>query len=102
MYLKHVFYAFGSLLSLILLAVFVMTLRNFSRLEFEVLEKEKEIVKVTSQVAHDIRSPLVALDMLLENLPQIEEEKRVTVHRAVSRINDIANNLLITSVRSFS
>lgn len=38
--------------------------------------------------------------MLLESLPQIEEEKRVTVHRAVSRINDIANNLLIQYKKS--
>ncbi len=48
-----------------------------------------------SQVAHDIRSPLAALDMVVkDNESMPKEEKRVLIRAATSRINDIANNLL--------
>jgi signal transduction histidine kinase len=47
-----------------------------------------------AQVAHDIRSPLAALDSVLKDLSQLPEEKRVLMRSAVGRIRDIANNLI--------
>lgn len=61
------------------------------------LENKKvsdEINRVSMQVAHDIRSPLASLDMILEDLRQLPEDKRVQIRNAVSRIRDIANTLL--------
>jgi signal transduction histidine kinase len=50
--------------------------------------------KLASQVAHDIRSPLVALDAALKDTAELPEKKRIIVRHAVNRIRDIANNLL--------
>jgi signal transduction histidine kinase len=75
-------------------------LENFLTRSFEVLkEKNKaqlELFNCATQVAHDIRSPLAALDMISKLLTELPEEKRVIIRNAVQRINDIANNLLET------
>lgn len=66
----------------------------------EILLETKKIVKVealaslASQVAHDIRSPLAALNTLLSNISSLPEKQRQLVRSATNRINDIANNLL--------
>lgn len=49
---------------------------------------------LAAQVAHDIRSPLVALDAALKNTAQLPEKQRIIVRHAINRIRDIANNLL--------
>lgn len=65
------------------------------------LQKETEVSKslslMASQVAHDIRSPLSALNMILFQLPQLKEEQRILIRNSVQRINDIANGLLESS-----
>ena len=57
-------------------------------------EKDAAQGKLANQVAHDIRSPLAALDMISSELDGFSEERRVLVRGAVGRIRDIANNLL--------
>lgn len=64
-------------------------------------EKEKAekarveaISHLTRQVAHDIRSPLSALNLVSSVLVEVDEEKRLLIRNAVQRINDIANQLL--------
>jgi signal transduction histidine kinase len=49
---------------------------------------------IAAQVAHDIRSPLAALDSVLKSTWNLPEEQRIMVRHAVNRIRDIANNLL--------
>lgn len=49
-----------------------------------------------SQVAHDIRSPLAALDCAVGDVAQLPEDKRLLIRGAVCRIQDIANSLLRT------
>lgn len=58
------------------------------------LERQSAISSMAAQVAHDIRSPLVALDAALKHTEQLPEKQRVMVRHAVNRIRDIANNLL--------
>lgn len=65
------------------------------------IEKEKaEKIKIeaisslTRQVAHDIRSPLSALNLVSGTLTEVGEEKRLLIRNATQRINDIANQLL--------
>lgn len=60
-------------------------------LKMQVLEANSSLA---AQVAHDIRSPLVALDAALRHTDQLPEKQRVIVRHAVNRIRDIANNLL--------
>ena len=71
------------------------------------IEKEKSekvrveaISSITRQVAHDIRSPLSALNLVSGTLLEISEEKRLLIRNAVQRINDIANQLLENSKHS--
>ncbi|MGQ3888244.1 sensor histidine kinase [Legionella sp. CNM-1927-20] len=69
------------------------------------LQKEKayyEIRKnIAEQVAHDIRSPLAAINTAVFNVTSLPENKRVMIRNAAKRINDIANNLLIQSKNNF-
>lgn len=48
---------------------------------------------VSIQVAHDIRSPLAALDMAVKQTAELPEENRLLIRSAVQRIRDIANDL---------
>lgn len=61
-------------------------------------EDEKETYKMlnnlSAQVAHDIRSPLAALDSITKDIAQLPEEKRIIIRSAMGRIRDIANNLI--------
>ena len=73
-------------------------LRKTLSLRVKAYETERQlndkIVSLAVQVAHDIRSPLVALDAALKHTSQIPEKQRIIVRHAVNRIRDIANNLL--------
>lgn len=68
------------------------------RLENEVhknLAKEQEkFMKIANQVAHDIRSPLASLLMIVKSCTEIPEDDRVALREAAINIGDIANNLL--------
>lgn len=58
------------------------------------LRRHEAIGSLAAQVAHDIRSPLAALEMALTDTSGIEEENRIMARSALNRIRDIANNLL--------
>lgn len=49
---------------------------------------------LAAQVAHDIRSPLSALYMMMSVAKELPEDRRLIMQRAIQRINDIANGLL--------
>ena len=55
---------------------------------------QSSILAMTKQVAHDIRSPVTALNALVANLPEVSEEKRQFIKEISERINSIANDLL--------
>lgn len=57
-------------------------------------ERLKAYSKIAAQVAHDIRSPLTALDSAISYAKDLSEEQRIVIRNAAQRINDIANNLL--------
>lgn len=69
--------------------------RDSERDRAEQLKIEASIGQMAAQVAHDIRSPLAALDMVAGLLTNVPEQKRVIIRSALSRIRDIANGLLI-------
>ena len=56
--------------------------------------RKDTLVEISAQVAHDIRSPLVALNGLLKDISILPEDLRISIRRAINRINDVANNLL--------
>lgn len=49
---------------------------------------------LASQVSHDIRSPVSALNIIYGTLNEISEEKKSIIRDATERINNIANDLL--------
>ena len=51
------------------------------------------IANMASQVAHDVQSPLAALEMMAVSLQSLPEDKRTIVRSAVNRIRDISNDL---------
>jgi len=71
----------------------VDSLHRTAKLENE-LAMSKAMSDLSAQVAHDIRSPLAALDMAVKNNAAVPEEQRVIIRNASNRIRDIANNLI--------
>lgn len=69
------------------------------------LQKEKAYYDVRKNiaelVAHDIRSPLAAINTAVLDVKSIPENKRVMIRNAAKRINEIANNLLLQSKNNF-
>jgi len=72
---------------------------SHQRIENIIKEKERHksqaaLAKIASQVAHDIRSPLAALNAIVAMTSQLPESQRIMIRNATQQINDIANNLL--------
>lgn len=57
------------------------------------LEKGKVLSDLASQVSHDIRSPLSALNITMSKV-HVDVETKAIINNAIKRINDIADNLL--------
>lgn len=82
---------------------YLMIRLNRQQLEFQKIESQKQLEKaealgnLASQVSHDIRSPLTALNMLVSSISNLPEEQRLILRGAAQRINDIANQLLANS-----
>ncbi|HEY4786023.1 MAG TPA: HAMP domain-containing sensor histidine kinase [Bacteroidales bacterium] len=66
---------------------------KIDQLEFE-NKKSKALTQLARQVAHDIRSPLSALNIASSILKNITEEEKALIKNATCRINEIANDLL--------
>lgn len=94
-------WAFGAW-SIFLLASLPLILHEKNRLlrDYRLtmdLQVKESISAMAAQVAHDIRSPLAALDMAVKSSAHIPEEQRIIIRSAASRIRDIANSLLETN-----
>jgi len=60
------------------------------------LQEKEKLITLAHTVAHDISSPLSALNMMMHACDELPESKRTVIKRAVESILDIANNLLST------
>ena len=59
------------------------------------VEKDKAIVSLSKQVAHDIRSPLSTLNVVLSTINNsLPREQKELIENSVNRINQIADDLL--------
>jgi len=87
----------GELTSYRLVPTEVSTISTIlSKLWVENEEKSREaaIGQISAQVAHDIRSPLMALKIAAEDLSALPEAHRELFRGAITRIHDIATSLL--------
>jgi len=57
-------------------------------------EQHTALTVQAQQVAHDIRSPLSALELFLESFEQLPDETRTIMKGCVARVIDVANGLL--------
>ena len=65
------------------------------RYHAELEQRSKEtLAQLAHQVAHDIRSPLTALSVIENHLSGISEDTRALLRDVITRIRDIANNLI--------
>lgn len=91
-FLKNSKFFVFSLWSTRLVGLFLLgSIIFFVRLRLKTMEA---LSSQATQVVHDIRSPLTALDMALSDIPELSENKRILIRNASQRIHDIANNLL--------
>ncbi len=67
---------------------------NSHQQELVAAERDQSLTKIAAQVAHDVRSPLAALDTVLSHSKVFDESQRVTLRTASQRIHDIVNGLL--------
>lgn len=67
--------------------------------DFEIRNALK-LAELSKQVAHDIRSPLSALNMVISTLNDLPNEKLQLINTVSLRINDIANDLLSNSKKT--
>ncbi|MEA3307481.1 MAG: hypothetical protein U9Q34_06820 [Elusimicrobiota bacterium] len=96
--LNSVFFAFLIWLGFLFVSVIIgynekkKFLKNYRlSLKLKVMEVMSDL---SAQVAHDIRSPLAALDSITKDIAKLPEEKRIIIRSAMGRIRDIANNLI--------
>lgn len=75
-------------------------LKNLKKLqETESLLKTQEAISLLArQVAHDIRSPLAALNTIATSIENLSNEKTQILKHSIQRVNDIANDLLNRSL----
>ena len=79
----------------------VLFSRNTAKAWQNVKRQQQEIANISAQVAHDIRSPLAALQILTEQqLLELPESKRILLRDAVHQIRDITNNLDKNSIKN--
>ncbi len=71
-----------------------MSKANILSTNQEELQRERDkFQRMVERVSHDIRSPLSSLSMIVSMCSGIQEEDRVALRSAITRINDIANSL---------
>jgi signal transduction histidine kinase len=79
--------------------------------ELAAIETKGALGTLAAQVAHDIRSPLAALNILTSQGLTLPEQSRILVRNVTNRIRDIANDLveknrdltnMVTTVDDFS
>ncbi len=75
----------------------VFAARERARFRLKLIAADATLGKVAAQVAHDIRSPLAALESVESEMKVLPEESRVLIRSAIGRIKDIANGLLETN-----
>ncbi len=84
-------FLFFALLQGLLISLLIRSTRRFEQQKWA---EQARWAAMAAQVAHDIRSPLAALDAVVSDLLYFPEEKRDLIRSAVGRIKDIANDLL--------
>ncbi len=93
-YARSFFLGYSALLVFLLALAIEATRRLDLYQQLKRKAVEEELTKLAFQVAHDIRSPLAALNMASRDMGALPTETQMLLRGAVGRITDIANKLL--------
>ena len=97
-FLNHVVYLVVTSLIMLITSVliyFLIKRRVSEREQFKAKQAQVEFqTNLTMQVAHDIRSPLSALNMIIGRSTGLPMSELILIERISERINEIANDLL--------
>ncbi len=80
------------------LSTFQIALRKQTS-ELLQLREQAAIAHLAAQVAHDIRSPVSALNIVMATSPELSQERRQLAQSALTRIQEISDDLM-TSYRT--
>lgn len=90
----------GNIFGVLGVSIDITDRKEKERLEVEnevnkkALQEQERFKIIADQVAHDIRSPVASLLMLVKACQEIPERERIALREAATTIGDIANNLL--------
>lgn len=90
----------GKIIGLVVTGIDITAEKEAERLKLEnevhknLVKEQEKFVTIANQVAHDIRSPLASLLMIVKSCTEIPEEDRIALREAAIGIGDIANHLL--------
>jgi signal transduction histidine kinase/FixJ family two-component response regulator len=91
---SSVFKKSGSLLAFVLLFWVFLVFLIATYLRSKLAQaRAQTLVEISSQVSHDIQSPLLALKVATKGLAQMPEDQRLMLQRSIERIEDIVNDL---------
>lgn len=94
----YIFYLLLNLVLCLLLTVLFLLFRKIETQRRKVIDLQKAQLaqekQIYDQVAHDIRSPLSVLNMLVPSMASESDKKSELIIQAVNRINGIAEDLL--------
>jgi signal transduction histidine kinase len=81
----------------IMLAAFGLLQKTISAQSEQLAQRrfDSAVAQMAAQIAHDIRSPLSAINIAVSNFKELPPDRRKLIADAVTRINDIANDLLV-------
>lgn len=68
---------------------------EYQKVSFSLRQKEK-LLSIAHKAAHDLSSPLTALNMMMHICDELPENKRILIKRTIESILEIANDLLDT------
>jgi signal transduction histidine kinase len=85
-------FSFFLIFPIFLISSFIATKKELVLVD-QNLKLQKSLNSISQQVAHDIKSPLAALEIVMDDLKNLPESSRELTLHAISRIQDIANNL---------
>lgn len=91
---SSVFKKSGTLLAFVLLFWLFLVFLIATYLKSKLAQaRAQTLVEISSQVSHDIQSPLLALKVATKGLAQMPEDQRLMLQRSIERIEDIVNDL---------
>lgn len=91
----NIIFIFVSLILLIILIIFGQAFWNSYRsINEKILDKEMQLQQISSKVSHDIRSPLLALQMLQTSIDEQPEHIRIMFKNILNQVSDTANGLM--------